>query len=418
MSYFKYSKNAVIALCSLVYFVSYFARKDFAAVQVEMIDAAVIDSVTAGLIGTALFVCYGVGQLVSGYLGDRTKPQYLLVFGLSVTALSNFMMPLISDSVYMIPVWGLNGFAQAMLWPPIVKILSDHLDHDRFVTANLVVTTAAHIATILLYLYVPICIQWMSWQSVFYSATVLAVIALITFIVVLHVVLPDSPTVEGKVKSHSPNGTASDRSFINVLVKAGILPTFGCIIMMGFLRDGIESWLPTLYASAFDRDPSESVLVSVILPVFSIISIVVITALHKRMLFNNEIVGSTILFGAAIVAAVPLSLLINITNTVCSMICLALAAFICACMHACNFLLISCLPGRFARIGRAATVSGLCNACVYIGAAVATYTIALVSQSFGWQITVVSWMGVAAIGAVLAILAARAYTAFIKAKNN
>ena len=206
----------------------------------------------------------------------------------------------------------------------------------------------------------------------------------------------------------------SEGAFVRILVSAGIVPTLFSIIMMGFLRDGIESWLPTLYATAFNRDPSESVLVSVILPIFSIASIVVITALHKRKLFNNEIVGSSLLFGAAIVAAIPLALLINVRGTICNLICLVLAAFICACMHGCNFLLISCLPGRFARVGRAATVSGFCNACVYIGAAVATYTIAIVSDNFGWQITVTSWMGVAALGVILTMLAVKAYSAFIK----
>ena len=410
----KYSKNAIIALCSLVYFVSYFARKDFAAVQVEMIGSGAVSSVTAGLIGTALFICYGAGQLVSGYLGDKIKPQYLLMAGLSATAFANFTMTFVTDSAWMIPVWGLNGFAQAMLWPPIVKILSNHLDHDRFVTANLIVTTAAHVATILLYLYVPICIRFMSWQSVFYSATALAVAAFVIFSIALRFVLPDKPSVERENMSQAKPAANSEGAFVRILVSAGIVPTLFSIIMMGFLRDGIESWLPTLYATAFNRDPSESVLVSVILPIFSIASIVVITALHKRKLFNNEIVGSSLLFGAAIVAAIPLALLINVRGTICNLICLVLAAFICACMHGCNFLLISCLPGRFARVGRAATVSGFCNACVYIGAAVATYTIAIVSDNFGWQITVTSWMGVAALGVILTMLAVKAYSAFIK----
>ena len=413
MSKLKYSKNAIIALCSLVYFVSYFARKDFAAVQVEMIDSGAVNGVTAGLIGTALFVCYGAGQLVSGYLGDRIKPQYLLMAGLSATAFANLMMTFVTESSWMIPIWGLNGFAQAMLWPPIVKILSNHLDHERFVTANLIVTTAAHVATILLYLYVPICIRFMSWHSVFYSATVLAVTALVVFGIALYFVLPDKPGVEREAVRNSNPTFQTDKSFARILISAGIIPTFFSIIMMGFLRDGIESWLPTLYATAFDRDPSESVLVSVILPVFSIVSIVVITALHKRRLFNNEIVGSSLLFGSAIVAAIPLARLINVPGTICNLICLVLAAFICACMHGCNFLLISCLPGRFARVGRAATVSGFCNACVYIGAAVATYTIAIVSDKFGWQITVISWMGVAALGVVLTVLAVKAYSNFI-----
>ena len=83
----SYSKNGIIALCSAVYFVSYFSRKDFAAVMAAMLSEEVLDKTTAGLIGTMLFVFYGVGQLVSGYLGDKLKPKYLIMFGLSVTAL-------------------------------------------------------------------------------------------------------------------------------------------------------------------------------------------------------------------------------------------------------------------------------------------------------------------------------------------
>ena len=39
----KYSKGGIIALCSLVYFVSYFSRKDFAAVMAAMILDNIID---------------------------------------------------------------------------------------------------------------------------------------------------------------------------------------------------------------------------------------------------------------------------------------------------------------------------------------------------------------------------------------
>ncbi len=103
-----------------------------------------------------LFVFYGIGQLVSGYLGDKIKPSYIIIFGLVLTAVCNLLMPLVPISTLMIPLWGLNGFAQAMLWPPIVKILSCYLSHEQFVSANLVVTSAAHISTIVLYLYVPV----------------------------------------------------------------------------------------------------------------------------------------------------------------------------------------------------------------------------------------------------------------------
>ena len=58
-----------------------------------------------------------------------------------------------------------------MLWPPIVKLLSTYLDHERCVTANLVVTSAAHVFTVLLYLYAPICIKFTDWKTVFFTAS-------------------------------------------------------------------------------------------------------------------------------------------------------------------------------------------------------------------------------------------------------
>ncbi len=411
-----YSKNGIIALCSIVYFVSYFSRKDFAAVMVEMLSEGVMDKSVAGLIGTMLFIFYGVGQLVSGYLGDKLKPKYLIIAGLAVTSVCNLLMPLLPNPALMIPVWGLNGFAQAMLWPPIVRIFSDNLDHEKYVTANLVVTAAAHIATILLYLYVPVCLEFMEWETVFYTATALALIAMAAFIISLGFVLPDDGTVK-KAEQRIAEKNVEKLPISKILISSGIIPIFGCIVMTGFLRDGIESWLPTLYSEAFARDASESILVSVILPIFSIVSVTVITAVHKKSLFNNEIRGAGLLFMIAIFLCVPLAILISYETVVARFVCLVLAALVCAVMHGVNFLLISCLPGRYARLGRASTVSGLTNACIYIGAAISMYGIALVADNLGWAATVISWIIVAGIGVTLAVLAYRAYTKFIKTEE-
>lgn len=406
----KVSGTAIILLCSIVYFVSYFARKDFAAVLVSMKAQNIIDNEMGGFIGMGLFIAYGVGQLVSGYLGDRIKPKTLIIFGLATTALCNFLMPLIPNGALMIPVWTLNGFAQAMLWPPIVRILADTLDGERFVTANLIVTAAAHISTILLYVYAPIAITYMDWQTVFYTASAVTLAVMIIFIVAMAKVTLSAPG-ERNAPPVSQNNDEG-RHFISLFVKAGIIPIFFAIIMMGFLRDGIETWLPTLYSEAFNREPSESILVSAIVPVFSIISITSITAAHKTRLFSNEARGAAILFGFAILVCVPLAILINYEQSLLRLLCLVLATLVCAAMHAVNFLYISCLPRNFARYGRAATASGFCNACTYIGAAVSMYGIPAVADKMGWSATVVTWIFIGAIGSICSLLAFKKYTKF------
>lgn len=409
----KASSGMIVALCSLVYFVSYFARKDFAAVMAGMIAENVINKSQGGFIGMGLFIAYGVGQLVSGYLGDKLRPRTLLAAGLAVTALANLAMPLVPHTALMIPVWAINGFAQAMLWPPIVRILAENLDHDRFVTANLIVTMAAHTATILLYLYVPLCLQFMTWRAAFFTATAITALTLVIFAVSMLFVTLDHP--HASQKKHPDKPKAPERGgFFALFLQAGLLPIFFAIIAMGFLRDGIESWLPTLYGEAFGRSASESILVSAVLPVFSILSVTAIKLAHKTRLFSNESRGSMLLFLAAALLCVPLAVLINFEQPAWRLVCLALAALICGTMHAINFLYISCLPGRFAAYGKAATASGFCNAFTYVGAAISMYGIAAVSEWMGWSATAISWIIIALLGAVCSLFALRKYSVFLK----
>ena len=400
----------------MVYFVSYFSRKDFAAVMAGMISDGVIGRANAGLVGTMLFIFYGAGQLISGYLGDKIRPMYLIMLGLSVTGACNAMMSFVPEGA-MIAVWGLNGLAQAMLWPPIVKILAHYLDHDTYVMAHLAVTSAAHVATVLLYVFVPFCLTFMSWRTVFVTASTLAFASMLVFAVAMRLILPESvegvDAVGAKAKKREEKREDSACSIVSIMKDSGVFTIFVCIIVIGFLRDGIESWLPMLYSEAFGKDVSSATLVSIILPLFSIASITIVTALYKKGVFKNEVAGTALLFGLSLACAVPLVFFVSMKGSFFAVLALFLTAFICAAMHGANFLLISCLPGRFARFGRAATVSGVCNSCVYIGAAISTYGIALISEAMGWSLTIASWCVILVLGIVFAFLSYKKYTAML-----
>lgn len=413
----KYSKIYIVALCALVYFVSYFSRKSFAAVMAGMLEAGVVDKFTSSFIGMGLFICYGAGQLICGFLGDRIKPSHLIAFGLITTAICNLLMPLMPNGYAMIPVWAVNGLAQAMLWPPIVRILSDNLNRDEYVKANIIITNAAHVSTIILYLYVPICLNYFEWDTVFFTATALSVFVMICFIFSLIVILPKDVVRAPTSKASTPKAELPGGYFKKVR-SIGILAIFASIVMAGFLRDGIESWLPTLYAEAFMREADESILVSVSLPIFSILSIIIVAALRKTKAFQNEALGAMLLFASSIVFALPIVFLINSSHIVSRMVCLILACAICACMHGVNFLFISCLAGRFSRYGRAATTSGLCNTFIYVGAAISMYGMAAISEKFNWRVTIISWILVGALGVLFALISLKRYTRFIKENDN
>ncbi len=410
----------LIAICSFVYFVSYFSRKNFAAVMAAMITENVIDKVDGGYIGTGLFFCYGIGQVVSGYLGDKIRPKYLIMAGVSTACLCNLVMPLTESTLLMTVIWAINGFAQAMLWPPIVKLLSENLDGEAFIKSNFCVAVAAHAATISLYLIVPLCLRFWQWETVFYVASALAFLSVPVFALILKLLIAggvQDDVSASPAKQAMPNAThaVSDRGYLSLLWQAGVIPVFLCIVMMGFLRDGIDSWLPTLYCEAFSKEASDSILISVVIPVFSILMTSAATVAHRNVFFANEVRSALVLFASCIVMGTALYFLIPIDAPVANVACLVIAALMSGFMHACNFMLISCLPGRFARVHRAATTSGFCNACVYMGAAISMYGIALIAQHFGWTMTILSWVAVAVLGVIFSLLSLPRYSRFINA---
>ena len=71
-----YSKKGIVLMCTVAYFASYFSRKTFAVVMANMLENEVIARDVAGMVGMALFIFYGAGQLVNGLLSKKYNTRY------------------------------------------------------------------------------------------------------------------------------------------------------------------------------------------------------------------------------------------------------------------------------------------------------------------------------------------------------
>ena len=67
----------IVAALWFVYAASYFIRTCYAASIAPIVDEGVFSKGEIGLIGTAFFICYGIGQLISGLIGDRVQHPVL-----------------------------------------------------------------------------------------------------------------------------------------------------------------------------------------------------------------------------------------------------------------------------------------------------------------------------------------------------
>ena len=404
------------ALACLLYFTSYVTRLNYNASLADIVESAVLSKSEAGIVSTALFFSYGAGQIVSGILGDKVRPQWLILAGLILTIACNAVFPLFSSVAPMTAVWTVNGFAQALFWPPLLKLLTQYIPAEKFSLACFAIVAASQIATIVIYLLVPLVLVTLNWKSVFFLAAGFAAAVAAVWIVGLRTVQAryPAPAMPEKANLTADEKGESEENKVRLaplLIGSGLAFVLVAIAAQGFLKDGLTTWMPTYFAEVFGMETSASILMNVALPVCSIAGVYVITLLYRRF-FRNEVKVASVCFAAA----AGLSCLLYFFPDRSAAFTLVLSALIVCLMHGINLMLITYAPGRFAASGKVSTVSGITNAATYVGSALSSYGIALIAEKAGWSNTILSWIFIALGGAAVCILCIRRWARFIRKK--
>lgn len=272
----------------------------------ELINEGIMTKSQAGLVGTALFICYGIGQLISGWLGDKIKPHYIILFGLLLTAACNALMSVISIYYFFVVIWGINGFAQAMLWPPMVKIMSENLSEEKYAKACTWVVAVSQFATVGVYLFVPLCIEIASWKSAFYIPSIIALcVSMIWWISYKKIENNGEKIQEKEVEIKESVVDTPKESIIKIFCASGMFFVLATIILQGILRDGITSWLPTYLSESFKMETTVSILLNVVSPIFGICAVYLSGFLFRKY-FRNEVLSALIYFCCALAFCVIL----------------------------------------------------------------------------------------------------------------
>ena len=164
---------ALILFFMITYTVSYMTRVTYAAVISEIVRSEGISESLLSISLVGNFITYGTGQILSGFFGDRISPKRLVQLGLSVTTLMNLMIPICHGPYQMALVWWINGFAQAFMWPPLVKLMLLTLSDKEYNTAALVVPCGGSVGSVIVYLVSPLLISLAGWRAVFVFSAVL-----------------------------------------------------------------------------------------------------------------------------------------------------------------------------------------------------------------------------------------------------
>ena len=387
--------NSTILLFTLTYMVSYMTRINFGAVITAIVEQTGMTKTMLSAAVTGSAITYGLGQILCGYIGDKISPKRLVFIGLLITVSMNLLIPLCDNHVQMTAVWCVNGLAQACMWPPLVKLMVTLFSQTDYGRASTMVSWGSSFGTIIIYLLSPVIIMVSGWKTLFFiTAGCGAVMAMVWLRCC------QEPEFERPVAAKGAMADKKNARFFTPLLAAIMF----AIMLQGALRDGVTTWMPSFISETFRLSSEISILSGVCLPVFSILSLRLALALYEK-LPGNPVRCAAIIFGLGAVAALVLSMVAD-TSSIGSIACMALLT---GAMHGVNLMLICMVPPFFQRHGNISTVSGVLNSCTYVGSAISTYGIALLSESAGWQTTAFVWFIIAALGVAVCTVCSRVW---------
>ncbi|MBR6426824.1 MAG: MFS transporter [Clostridia bacterium] len=409
-------KILITLLFSWTYFCSYTTRHNYKTVISAIVESENMKMDMAAAALTGLFITYAIGQLVSGWLGDRIEPKFLISGGLALSSAMNILLPLNTNVTYMTVIWCVNGFGQALIWPPIVKTMTNFLGERDYRSSVVKVLWGGNSAVVLLYLVSPLVISLTGgWKPVFYLSSAVGFAGSATAFAAI-------TAFERKyaLTENDPDGSRaadrSDRDTDGVSPKKRLrygrtfIVCFALIIAIiavhGALRDGVDAWTPSYISSVSGLGTDISILTGVVLPIFAIISSWLSSIVFEK-LHRKEMLCCGMFFALSLVCSAVLLALRsagNGTQSVPAVVITVLSlALIVGFMHAVGLICTCFVPGRFSAFGNISMIAGLVNFGSYAGSAAATYGFALVTEKTGWTGTVISWISLSVSGVLLCV---------------
>lgn len=393
----------LFVLCWIAYFTSYLGRLNYSSAMTVMIKETVLSKSQAGFISMTYFFAYGIGQLLNGFLGDKVNPRKMIFLGLSISGAANLIMGCFADFGIMAAVWCINGYAQAMIWPPIIRIFAEMLEEKTKLRFCINIISTQALGTLASYLLSAAVIYLNGWNGVFFVAAALLIAAALLWDIKFRKI--EKFSMEFGIEDGTKDGIKSSSRkvnqvpFLSILTGSGILVILIPVIVHGVLKDGVTSWVPTYISETFLTSPALSILVTTVLPVINLTGAYAAQYLYRKWK-KQETKTAACFFLAATVSLLCLWLF----GSKSLLLTVILLSVITASMMAVNTIFVNLLPLRFERAGRVSTVSGFLNSMAYLGCAISTFTIGIMVQNNGWKNTILSWLGITFLALIICIL--------------
>lgn len=373
------SSGMLIALCWLVYTISYIAKLNYAASINQVMSYYSVSHSEAGLVSTFFFFSYGIGQVINGFFCKRYNIKFAVLLSLSIAVASNIGIALIPAFEPVKYLWAANGFALSILWPCLIRLLSERLDERLMGRASVIMGTTTATGTFFTYGLCALLASIADFKLVFYIASATIAVAAVIWMIFYP---SGSPAAEAVSKESCPedkeSGTARSGAMLAIYATVAALALIG--IATNFVKDGLTTWVPSILKEGFGIDDSLSILLTLFLPVLSIFGNLFAVTLHNKI--PDFVLQCGAVFFAAAVCIIAAIATLGIDSFIPL---LTLFAIVCFLVGSCNSLITSIFPLFMKKHLNSGLIAGVLNGFCYIGSTISAWGIGAIADSQGWE---------------------------------
>lgn len=374
-------------LCSVSYLAVYIARNILGAVTPQMVEVGYTESFI-GAISSVYFVCYAVGQLINGAIGDKIRAKWMICIGLAGAGIANLIFSKVAATPqFAVVAYGMTGFFLSMIYGPMTKVVSENVEPLYATRCSLGYTFASFFGSPAAGLLA----AFLSWQRVFAVSSVLLFLMSVTAFAFF-----TSFERKGVVKYGLYKPQKSGTGNIRVLLERDIVKFTLISILTGVVRTSVVFWLPTYISQYHGYSPENSAKIYTAATLVISFTAFIAVFIYEKIGYN---INKTVLLMFSS-SAVFFLLTYLIKNPVLNVICIVLA--IMSSNGAATMLWSRYCPS-LRDTGMVSGATGFLDFVSYMSAATANLVFANAVSSIGWGNLILVWLGLMIVGVVVAL---------------
>lgn len=369
----------------ITYALFYLGRVNLSPVLPALAVSLNVSRAEVGALGTVFFWVYAIGQFVNGELGSHFSPRKIVAIGLLVIGLVNLAFSVQTTLLAMMILWGINGFAQSMGWPPMLRIIAERFDRAQVKRVSTIMPISYVFGTALTWAFIGFIASDNHWQIAFWLPGVI-LLGVLAFWWSTGIDAPKSSS-----SGFQLSGVLAEmRSIWFVLIVSALT---GSIYIGGLI------WLPT-YIADTGLVPERIVgLTAALLQIIALMGLFI-----ARYWVNRS--GTVFVTTASLLIVTVLGLVLAIITTkALSLIAIALSLLV---LNGAVGLVVSSMPLILSAPGRASSVAGTINALSNFGGGVSGILVGALAESNGWNAVFGLW-AITAFAATLLIWTHRGF---------